>query len=598
MSTTVTLNTYSGLAAVGSLLGTGSTTGLPIVVTGAPVTGVNITVAQPTSTPTITDTPVLSFTPTTTFTVTNTPTITPTFTNTPTITNTATATPTLTPTFTTTSTPTFTATATPTPVNPPVIISSAVAPVNSVQVPGASGVTVMQLQVANTSMTEDIQLSSIVLTGTATNGGNNQTGITRVNLYDENGVLLVAKAYSGNTVNLNGLTTSAATSIASQGVSQYVITYDFNSNDPGTYAVTLTEGNVIGTGVNSGKALAVTSNPLGGVGGAIITLAAATFTPTLTPTSTPTPSPTFTPTITPTFTATITPTSTETLTPTFSPTVTPTSTPTVTLTFTVTATPTQTAVAGGSILYNGSANTLTFQTSGPVSQNGVTVQVPANDFASTSFTITMNQFSLAAAPNLSAKPADVIFLSSVFFIDSNGNEPTGAPVTLTFPYNPSEIHTPQTAGNLAIATFNGTQWVVLPPTGFDPIHHTVTALTPHLSWFAVVLTGNATATPTYPPSLSSKGLFLDANVMHSMGAGHLHVSYSVEGSGQILLNVNSVTGLVVKHLLNQSTSAGDHSVDWDGKDDNGSPLSTGLYLVVLREPDGSILIKKVVVLKP
>ncbi len=133
--------------------------------------------------------------------------------------------------------------------------------------------------------------------------------------------------------------------------------------------------------------------------------------------------------------------------------------------------------------------------------------------------------------------------------------------------------------------------------------YTVTVPTTHLSWWAVVLRGNATATPTntgtptYPPSLSSQGLFLGANILHSLNGENLNIQYGAGTDGPVVINIHNVNGSIIRHLISQSVATGPHNFYWDGKDDNGSPAATGLYLVMVRPASGPVIIKKVVVLK-
>jgi hypothetical protein len=206
-------------------------------------------------------------------------------------------------------------------------------------------------------------------------------------------------------------------------------------------------------------------------------------------------------------------------------------------------------------------------------------------------------------------PADVSFLSSAYFIYAGAGvtqlEPlSAASVTLTFPYNPADIQADpgRTAGNLAVAYFNGTQWIIL-AASVNTTNSTVTTVTNHLSWWAVVLRGNATATPTltgtptYPSSLGPQGLFLGANILHSLSGETLNIQYGAAGAGTAIINIYNANGSIIRHLINQTVTQGPQNFYWDGKDDNGSPASTGLYLVMARQPGGAVVIKKVVVLK-
>jgi len=76
----------------------------------------------------------------------------------------------------------------------------------------------------------------------------------------------------------------------------------------------------------------------------------------------------------------------------------------------------------------------------------------------------------------------------------------------------------------------------------------------------------------------------------------LQVDYGVVNGGQVNLSVYSVTGALIHRLVDQSQAPGLYTLYWDGADDKGSPSSTGLYFVLLRDGNRTI-IKKVVVNK-
>ncbi len=56
------------------------------------------------------------------------------------------------------------------------------------------------------------------------------------------------------------------------------------------------------------------------------------------------------------------------------------------------------------------------------------------------------------------------------------------------------------------------------------------------------------------------------------------IRYKVEEAGFVSLKVYSILGHVVRVLISDSKDAGVHSVVWDGKDDQGIPLPSGMYV--------------------
>jgi hypothetical protein len=63
----------------------------------------------------------------------------------------------------------------------------------------------------------------------------------------------------------------------------------------------------------------------------------------------------------------------------------------------------------------------------------------------------------------------------------------------------------------------------------------------------------------------------------------LVVDYWVVNGGAIDIGIHSMAGQIIRHLLNTTQTAGAYAVNWDGKDDEGSPVYSGIYLVVVHE---------------
>jgi hypothetical protein len=55
------------------------------------------------------------------------------------------------------------------------------------------------------------------------------------------------------------------------------------------------------------------------------------------------------------------------------------------------------------------------------------------------------------------------------------------------------------------------------------------------------------------------------------------IRYSVAEDGPVTIDVFNSRGQLVKTLVNDSKAAGNHSVVWDGRDNNGSSVSSGIY---------------------
>ncbi len=74
------------------------------------------------------------------------------------------------------------------------------------------------------------------------------------------------------------------------------------------------------------------------------------------------------------------------------------------------------------------------------------------------------------------------------------------------------------------------------------------------------------------------------------------INYNVVKSGNVKLNVYNVKGQLVKTLVNSTKSAGLNEVVWNGDDNAGKKVSSGLYLYKL-ENGGRSEMKKMVIMK-
>lgn len=60
-------------------------------------------------------------------------------------------------------------------------------------------------------------------------------------------------------------------------------------------------------------------------------------------------------------------------------------------------------------------------------------------------------------------------------------------------------------------------------------------------------------------------------------AGLSWIPYSLAQEGSIELHVYDATGRVVRTLVNGRMAAGNHYAVWDGRDDAGAPVASGVY---------------------
>jgi len=74
-------------------------------------------------------------------------------------------------------------------------------------------------------------------------------------------------------------------------------------------------------------------------------------------------------------------------------------------------------------------------------------------------------------------------------------------------------------------------------------------------------------------------------------------SYSMVEPGNVKLTIYNINGKVVINLSNQYQAAGNHEISWDGRDNTGKIVGSGVYLYQLEVKDKYFNTKKMILLK-
>ena len=74
------------------------------------------------------------------------------------------------------------------------------------------------------------------------------------------------------------------------------------------------------------------------------------------------------------------------------------------------------------------------------------------------------------------------------------------------------------------------------------------------------------------------------------------IAYSIPTASNTSLRVYNIKGQVVKTLVNGVVEAGNHSITWNGRDDNGTSVASGVYFYRLSS-EGQTITKKMVLSK-
>ncbi|MFQ5641865.1 MAG: T9SS type A sorting domain-containing protein, partial [bacterium] len=74
------------------------------------------------------------------------------------------------------------------------------------------------------------------------------------------------------------------------------------------------------------------------------------------------------------------------------------------------------------------------------------------------------------------------------------------------------------------------------------------------------------------------------------------IKYELSKNSQVILKIYNVLGREVRTLLNENQTAGLKTVQWDGRDDSGAIVSSGVYLYRI-QASNKIQSKKMVFLR-
>ena len=75
-----------------------------------------------------------------------------------------------------------------------------------------------------------------------------------------------------------------------------------------------------------------------------------------------------------------------------------------------------------------------------------------------------------------------------------------------------------------------------------------------------------------------------------------NISFNLSEEGNITIDIFNIKGQKIKNMVNDKLGVGKHTVTWDGTDNNGNHLSSGIYLYQMKT-DTYISMRKMLLLK-
>jgi hypothetical protein len=69
------------------------------------------------------------------------------------------------------------------------------------------------------------------------------------------------------------------------------------------------------------------------------------------------------------------------------------------------------------------------------------------------------------------------------------------------------------------------------------------------------------------------------------------ITYQLQKDGRVEIQINNILGQQIKSLVREEQRAGLQQVKWDGMDESGSLVRSGMYYITLRTPSDKTVIK-------
>jgi hypothetical protein len=96
------------------------------------------------------------------------------------------------------------------------------------------------------------------------------------------------------------------------------------------------------------------------------------------------------------------------------------------------------------------------------------------------------------------------------------------------------------------------------------------------------------------PNTPEAGFALAQNYPNPFAASTT-ISYKLSSAGNARIDIFNLRGQLVRSLVNSAKAAGSHTIEWDGKDSNGSRVANGIYMYRLSSPEGTLFRKMLMI---
>jgi len=178
--------------------------------------------------------------------------------------------------------------------------------------------------------------------------------------------------------------------------------------------------------------------------------------------------------------------------------------------------------------------------------------------------------------------ADSATLPHYWDIDSDFSDSSFL-VSVTFDYDDSEVLAAGLTEEELKVGYYDTLWNPM-NTDVDPDNNQVSVSTNHFSLFGIgSFTGSGIEEEAEIATLLSS-FALSQNYPNPFNP-MTNIEFVLPKSGPVSIEIFNILGQKVRMLVDQHMKAGYKLVDWDGKDDNGNDVSSGIYFYRLQAGD-------------
>jgi len=97
-----------------------------------------------------------------------------------------------------------------------------------------------------------------------------------------------------------------------------------------------------------------------------------------------------------------------------------------------------------------------------------------------------------------------------------------------------------------------------------------------------------------PVSALPKAIKISGNYPNPFNPSTI-IEFSLSAPGSVTLDIFSTSNQKVRTLVSGALSVGAHSIVWDGKDGNGAPVSSGVFISRLKMGNAAVYHKMLMI---